>query len=117
MGLAGGGVEPERVQRPSVVGELGLAAGTLYGAELAWQAALSRIGRTGGDGEPEAQARAGAFEVAVGLRRRFRRVDRYPRTGHQDGADTAELAGRDDAFRGRAVPAARAGSRGRGAAA
>src|SRR5215467_6196617 len=48
VGLAGRRVQPERVQRPAVIGELGLAARAGYRAELAGQTAGTRVGKAGG---------------------------------------------------------------------
>src|SRR5262245_9206574 len=57
-------VQPERVKRPAVVGQLSLAVGSVYRADLARQTAGRMVGRAGGDREPEAQARARALDAA-----------------------------------------------------
>src|SRR5690242_2399055 len=91
VNLAGGLVQPERVQRPAVVGELGHAAGAVDHAEHTGDAAGGTQGGACGDAhrEPEAQAATGARDLAAGLL--LRRVERLPGSVDQDGTDTRQL--------------------------
>src|SRR5215469_18608427 len=78
VGLTGRLVQPERIQRFAVVGELGHTAGAAHHAERPCDAAGSTQVAACGDvyREPEAQAATGARDLAVGLL--LRRVERLP---------------------------------------
>src|SRR5690242_17006580 len=93
VGLAGSEVQPERVQRLAVIGELGPAVRAADRAERAGETAGSLNGaRTCWHREPERQAAASAKDLAVCLL--LRRVERLPGPVDQDGADPRQLAGK-----------------------
>src|SRR6516225_2146596 len=109
LGLTGRLVQPERVQRLAVIGQLGRAAGAVDHAKHPGDAAGGAEGGTRRDPhrEPEAQAATGAHDLPAGLL--LRRVERLPGSIDQDGADPWQLPDGDHRAAAGGRPWCRAG--------